>query len=304
MKVLIVDDSALDRRVAGKIVSRREGFEVVYAEDGEAALASIAENRPDVVLTDLLMPKLTGLQLVEQVRRRWAHLPVILMTAHGSEETAVAALRKGAASYVPKRNLATELVDTLESIAALTPSQRTPADVEDARLALDEAFELDHDPKALARLLTHLERQLAAMAICDETSQIQVAVALREALVNAVYHGNLDLDSSLKEQPGRAWEKAAAERRSIAPYRERRVRVEARHERGTAVTYTITDEGNGFDVASLPDPTDPANLEKAHGRGLMLIRTFMDEVHHNERGNVITMVKRAGSSLSVPPEAC
>lgn len=304
MKVLIVDDSALDRRVAGKIVSRREGFEVVYAEDGEAALTSIAENRPDVVLTDLLMPKLTGLQLVEQVRKRWADLPVILMTAHGSEETAVAALRKGAASYVPKRNLATELVDTLESIAALTPSQRTPADLEDARLTLEEAFELDHDPKALNRLLTHLESQLAAMAICDETSQIQVAVALREALVNAVYHGNLDLDSTLKEQPGGAWEKAAAERRSQAPYRDRRVRVEARHERGKAVTYTITDEGNGFDVASLPDPRDPANLEKVHGRGLMLIRTFMDQVHHNERGNTITMVKRAGSSLSVPPDSC
>jgi len=304
MKVLVVDDSALDRRVAGKIVSRREGYQVVYAEDGEAALARIAEDRPDVVLTDLLMPKLTGLELVEQVRRRWADLPVILMTAHGSEETAVAALRKGAASYVPKRNLATVLLDTLESIAALAPSPRAPSELKESRLTLEEAFALDDDPEALNRLLTHLETQLAVMEICDETSQIQVAVALREALVNAVYHGNLDLDSSLKEQRGGAWQRAVEERRQTAPYRDRRVRVEARHERGQSVTYTITDEGRGFDVASLPDPTDPSNLEKVHGRGLMLIRTFMDEVEHNERGNAITMVKRAGSSLSLPPDSC
>lgn len=296
MKVLIVDDSALDRRVAGKIVSRREGYEVLYAEDGEAALVSIAENRPDVVLTDLLMPKITGLQLVEQIRKRWSDLPVILMTAHGSEETAVAALRKGAASYVPKRNLATELVSTLESIAALAPSQRSPKSVLGSRTTLEESFELDHEPASLKRLLGHLEDQLAQMEICDETSQLQVAVALREALVNAIYHGNLDLDSSLKDKTGGAWETAAKQRRREAPYRDRRVQVEAKHERGRAVTYTITDEGKGFDVATLPDPTDPSNLERVHGRGLMLIRTFMDEVRHNERGNRITMIKRVASS--------
>ncbi len=60
----------------------------------------------------------------------------------------------------------------------------------------------------------------------------------------------------------------------------------------TEVRYVIRDEGPGFNPAALPDPTDPTQLEKATGRGLYLIRTFMDEVQHNATGTEITMVKR------------
>ncbi len=55
--------------------------------------------------------------------------------------------------------------------------------------------------------------------------------------------------------------------------------------------FVVRDEGQGFDPALLPDPTDPVNLERVSGRGLLLIQTFMDRVEHNARGNEITMVK-------------
>ena len=53
----------------------------------------------------------------------------------------------------------------------------------------------------------------------------------------------------------------------------------------------VADEGHGFDPNTLPDPTDPANLERVGGRGLLLIRTFMNEVTFNKAGNAITLVK-------------
>jgi anti-sigma regulatory factor (Ser/Thr protein kinase) len=56
--------------------------------------------------------------------------------------------------------------------------------------------------------------------------------------------------------------------------------------------FVVRDEGPGFDPTSLPDPTDPINLERVSGRGLLLIQTFMDHVEHNETGNQITMIKR------------
>jgi hypothetical protein len=68
-------------------------------------------------------------------------------------------------------------------------------------------------------------------------------------------------------------------RRQEPPYRDRRVRVRATLTRAAAV-YEIEDDGPGFDVSRLPDPTDPANLERVGGRGLMLIRAFMDAVEH------------------------
>ena len=60
----------------------------------------------------------------------------------------------------------------------------------------------------------------------------------------------------------------------------------------TEAQWTIRDEGPGFDVRALPDPTDPEYLERPHGRGLFLMRTFMSEVAYNDRGNEVRMVKR------------
>jgi hypothetical protein len=69
----------------------------------------------------------------------------------------------------------------------------------------------------------------------------------------------------------------------------------------TEALYVVEDEGPGFDPLTVPDPTDAANLERIGGRGLMLIRTFMDEVEHNERGNRISLRKRY--SAVGPPAA-
>jgi len=65
----------------------------------------------------------------------------------------------------------------------------------------------------------------------------------------------------------------------------------------------VEDEGPGFDPATLPVPTDPANLERIGGRGLMLIRTFMDEVEHNEKGSRITLRKRYPTAECPRPPA-
>jgi anti-sigma regulatory factor (Ser/Thr protein kinase) len=117
-------------------------------------------------------------------------------------------------------------------------------------------------------------------------------VALREALVNAIFHGNLEVSSALREvDGGKPYQDLCERRRAEAPYAERRVRltaVQRRHE----VRYHIVDEGPGFDPRALPDPTDVSQLERVSGRGLLLIRTFMDDVQHNGRGNEITMVKQ------------
>ena len=64
------------------------------------------------------------------------------------------------------------------------------------------------------------------------------------------------------------------------------------HEGGMSLVYVVNDQGPGFDPSTLPDPTDPSNLERIGGRGLMLIRTFMDRVEFNDSGNQITMSNR------------
>lgn len=297
VRVLVVDDSPLDRRLSGSLLKKRAGMEPLYASNGVEALQAIAKSAPEIVLTDLQMPEMDGLELVEAIRREHPYLPVILMTAHGSEEIAVQALRRGAASYVPKRNLATELVSTIENVLAVARLDRREQQLLACLVATESQFELDNDVAKVPALVGHIEQSLGRMRLCDETGRIQVAVAMREALVNAIVHGNLEVSSALLDEDASAFSALVEQRRHESPYRDRRVHVVARETRTEAI-YVVRDEGPGFDPRNLPDPTDLANLEKPSGRGLMLIRTFMDEVRHNEKGNEIRMVIRCRTGAS------
>ena len=152
-------------------------------------------------------------------------------------------------------------------------------------------FVLDNDPALIPPLVGYLKENVFRMCGADDTGLIRVTMALREALLNAMDHGNLELDSALRENDESSYHRIGMERRRQKPYSSRRVHVIAR-ETPTEVCYIIRDEGPGFDVSKLPDPLDPANLEKRSGRGLLLMRTFMSEVRHNDSGNEVTLIRR------------
>src|SRR5262249_37456694 len=114
--VLVVDDSAMDRLLASSLLQNLGGWSVLTANNGAEALGVLQTQTPDLVLTDLLMPEMDGLELVQAVRTSHPLVPVILMTGHGSEDIAIKALKAGAASYVPKKSLARDLAETLDGV--------------------------------------------------------------------------------------------------------------------------------------------------------------------------------------------
>ncbi len=288
--VLIVDDSAVDRRLAAGCLREAE-LELHFAQDGRDALEQIREAPPDLVVTDLVMPEIDGLALVETIRTEHCNIPVVLMTAHGNEEIAVAALQKGAASYVPKKNLVRDLEETIRTVISVSTVERSEARVLDSLVNVELTFELDNSVSALRPLISHMQTQMRRLDLFEESDIVRISTALQEALVNAIEHGNLELDSSLREGLGNEYGELAAKRRSERPYSERKVHLTASFSRDEA-TWTIRDEGRGFDPKGIPDPTDPSNLQRVSGRGLLLIRTFMDAVEFNSQANEIRMSKR------------
>jgi CheY-like chemotaxis protein len=299
--VLVVDDSSLDRHLATSLLGRRAGaevsdqparFRVLSACNGQEALAAIRQETPDLVLTDLQMPDMDGLKLVQEIRYHFPFLPVVLMTGQGSEDIAIQALQRGAASYVPKKNLAYDLVETVEDVLAVAGAKRHQQRLLDECWTQSESqFVLSNDITFIPPLIGHFQENLTRMRLVDENGLIRVAVALREALTNAIFHGNLEAVVAPHARDDAAYRQLIEERLHQEPYEDRRVHVTARESRREAI-YVIRDEGPGYDPAALPDPADPVNLEKVSGRGLLLIRTFMDEVMHNKQGNEIIMVKR------------
>lgn len=100
-QILVVDDEPNLRRVLAAQL-QRDGFDVHVAQDGEAGLGLLKEHHVDLVITDLRMPKLDGMGLLEQAQRLEPDLPVIMITAHGTVDNAVQALKLGAFDYITK----------------------------------------------------------------------------------------------------------------------------------------------------------------------------------------------------------
>jgi CheY-like chemotaxis protein/anti-sigma regulatory factor (Ser/Thr protein kinase) len=294
--VLVVDDSAVDRRLVGGMLSKCSGIHVEFAVDGKEALRKVQTSPPALVITDLVMPEMDGLELVSAVVAQYPQVPVILMTGKGSEDIAVKALQAGAASYVPKTALHHLLVETITDVLAMTRNifsrQRLIECLQTGRFV----FVLTNDADMIPTLISYVQNIVISIGLCDEADVIRVCIALEEALRNAMFHGNLEITSEQREGDAAAYAALLANRTNQDPWQSRRLRVElvVTRERGT---FVVRDQGPGFDPTRLPDPTDPANLEKVSGRGLLLMRTFMDEVRFNKTGNEVTMVKTRPASL-------
>ncbi len=112
MRILIIDDDAGLRKSVTLILSDA-GYDVVQAEDGEAGLGAAFEQTPDIILCDVRMPKLGGLEFVERYRAEGGQALVLVMTAYGSLDLAVEAMKKGAYDYLPKPFGADEVLLTV-----------------------------------------------------------------------------------------------------------------------------------------------------------------------------------------------
>ena len=100
-KVLVVDDELNMRLVLGAML-KKEGYDVASAADGREALEILKSGRIAVVITDLKMPRIDGMELLRRITEHYPEVPVVMITAHGTVATAVEALKKGALDYVTK----------------------------------------------------------------------------------------------------------------------------------------------------------------------------------------------------------
>jgi CheY-like chemotaxis protein len=298
--ILIVDDSAVDRAVMGKLLGPR--WMIQQAANGVEALAQIRENLPDLVITDLQMPQMDGLELVTSIRRDHPSVPVVLVTAHGSESLAVEALDRGAASYVPKPQLADKLLNTVEKVLELAQADRTYEDLINCLTRTEFTFSLALNAALIDPLVDLVQQMVGGVWLCDTTEKRRIGMALKEALLNALFHGSLEIHPRQMQQvldQVRSGKKVdlIKDPRSEPRFRDRRIFTDVQLSTDE-IRFVVRDEGPGFDVRAVPKSHDPEALEPGRGRGLAIMRNLMDEVVFNESGNEVTMVKRRPAAPS------
>ena len=288
--VLVVDDSPLDRAMVEGILTSDRELRVDLAANGVIAVEHIKRSVPDVVVTDLMMPEMDGLQFIETVRNQHPQVPVVVMTCLGTEETAIQALQRGAASFVPKSRLSDRLVDTVRQVLALKRVDHSYRELMQCLSHSVTGFLLESRSTLIPQVVDLVQRALAGAEVCDATECIRLSLALEEALLNALIHGNFELTAAVRQAGFNASAEIVRKRSEEKPYRDRKIAVQL--ELSTSeVKFVVRDEGPGFDVSALPSTEDITPFEDGCGRGLTLMQSFMDEVVYNDAGNEVTLVK-------------
>ncbi|ELP32666.1 ATP-binding response regulator [Rhodopirellula baltica] len=313
-RVLIVESDADARDELVRILDD-DSREVIAVKSCDQSLKELEVASFDLIITELPKCKTlssgssdasspssdagtAAIRWVEKLRAAAPRVPIILITREGAEPVAGEALMRGAATYIPLHLAEEGLVDTVEQVLKVSRSASQATDIDQCVSRIKLELVLPSHEQLVPAVIARLEQELEQLHLFDEMTWTQIAMALDEAILNAMIHGNLEVESALREvDDGEAYLEKIRRHRELSPYAERRTYVTLTATRSQAV-FVIRDQGPGYDVSALPDPTDPANLESIGGRGLLLISAFMDEIHHNEIGNELTMIKRKRSDSS------
>ena len=272
-RILIVDNNDELRAILENVLGGL-GHEAVVTGDREEALNRDDLDQFDLIISDLTEDAPSGevvtdhpdKQPIGELHRK--HL-LTSIVSDSTEPIIVKAFKMGAAHYVKTPYEKDELREIVEQ--TLSYKLRY---VDDPNLLSHThekiEFELPSDLALMNGVLQYLLERVAKLGVISPEGS-NLFVALDEAFVNAVKHGNKDDPTKL-------------------------IRVGAEISPKEA-SFTIEDEGEGFDVQTIPDPRDPANLFKSSGRGVLLIYSIMDEVEYNAQGNRVKMVKRPASAV-------
>jgi len=258
-RILIVDNSD-ELRVLLEQALEHLGHDVVATPERAKALSRDDLDSFDLIISDLSDAEVNG-QPIGDFQRK--HL-VIPLSQEFKEIAIVKAFKMGAANFLRLPYNRDELREIVEKTLAYKLRY-----VDDQNLLphVHEKieFELPSDLALMNGVLEYLQERVAKLGLI-KLDRSNLFVALDEAFVNAVKHGN-------KNDPNKLLRITA----ELSP---------------KEASFTVEDEGEGFDIREIPDPCDPANLFRTSGRGVLLIYNIMDEVEYNAQGNRVKMVKR------------
>jgi FixJ family two-component response regulator/anti-sigma regulatory factor (Ser/Thr protein kinase) len=290
-KILVVDDEEVIRYTLQKKLSRM-GYNVISMEKAEDVLYYLKSGESvDLIITDIKLRKMDGIELLRRTSSLDEPIPVLIITGQGNVEDAIKALRYGASDFIRKPFDANEVTSSVREILKRKLEKKLSENMAEFMVEERVVYHIATDPAIVNTVSYNLTKNLHPAGLCNNTTAENISLALQEAISNAIFHGNLEISSSLKEERGmKGFTEEADSRRQDERYRSRVVKICYTLTKDY-VEYIIEDEGRGFDHNSLPDPRDPENFFKNSGRGLLIIKIHMDEVIWNERGNVIRMKK-------------
>jgi CheY-like chemotaxis protein len=299
VKILVVDDEPSLREFLAESI-RSQGYEVLAACDGCEALELFEAQNPELVFSDIRMPRMDGLDFLSAIRDRNRETIVVLVTGLGNEEFALEALRRGANDFLRKPFTQQALFPLVEKYAGIIATRSRLQETLNFIVRRSFVMSLDNHMERVPIVVQRLMLETGEAIPADQ--RLGVRIGLVELIANAIEHGNLEITYEEKMAAMNASldgiQNLHQQRLAQPHLAARRVTIDFTMD-SEACTWTITDEGSGFDWTLLPSPLDPENLEHPNGRGIFLARLHFDSVDFLGAGNQV----RVRKLLPRPPAA-
>ncbi len=301
--ILIVDDEQIIRNVLKRKLEQTTSYQVFTADDGTTGLEVFRNERIDLVISDLLMTQMNGIELLRNLKQIEPSIPVIIITGYGTLDDAIAAIHLGAEDFIKKPFDINEVIETIEKTFRKQAEESDQREIikfisyEDIKLEIPTSF--DYLNVCINYIFSHLR---ARWLVSDEDLH-DVKVSLYEALMNAFEHGNLEITGDEKakylEVSQHAWKDFLVQRIADPRFKDRSIFVKLTISEEEMVV-EVRDQGPGFDYRSRTGDIDPEELFRSSGRGLLLIQSLMDELTFGDDGREIRMVKQRIFGASHP----
>jgi CheY-like chemotaxis protein len=293
--ILVVDDEQIIRNVLKRKLEQTTSFVVHTAADGVPALEIFKQEKIDLVISDLLMTEMNGIELLRSLKKINPRVPVIIVTGYGTLDDAIEAIHLGAEDFIKKPFDINEVIETIEKTFRKMAEEADQREIikfitdEDIQLSVPNNFEY------LNTVINYIFSHLRARWHVGDEDLHDVKVCLYEALTNAFEHGNLEIPGEEKvrllEISQQSWRDFLVERMTEPRYREKKIHVVLKIN-DQLLEVRIRDEGLGFNPAQRTAEVDPEQLFRSSGRGLLLIQSLMDYMEFNGDGTEITLGKR------------
>ncbi len=289
MKILIVEDDYGSREYLLNLI-KLEGFEVQAAVNGEEGLAEYKSFDPDVIISDIQMPIMDGLQMLHILRQDKSDTIFIITTAFGSEEYAIEALRLGANNYLKKPIKRNSLVGLINKYKLIVEgrklAQKSEGKIRKKDLTFEFVTNINHIPSIIGQLVSELGIKL----VDSEVTNIELG--LDELITNSMEHGNLGItfDEKLAASDDNTMLQLYAEKMKSKKLAKRKIKVKYKLRKKYS-EWIIKDEGKGFDWKKIPDPTKGTQLLELNGRGIFITHFLFDEMEYLGKGNKVRVRK-------------
>ncbi len=292
-KILVIDDEEPVRDVL-KTALVENGYSVFEAENGKKGVQRFIDVNPDIIITDVNMPEMSGIDVTKKIKDMKSDADVVIMTGYGTEDLVVQSLRSGATNYIKKPVDFKELMGILDSLILKRENRRRFEVLKEIVVREEKTLSIGNNIAKIwgtvNQILFNLPQKI------EEISVEGLKIGLYEILVNAIEHGNLGITYEEKKEAlsSNTYNTLLKQRLEEADTAGKKVNIKSMFSR-KQLQVEIEDEGNGFNYKELSFLEDPETLLSAHGRGILLASLYFDVIEYHGPGNSVTLIKRFNS---------